>query len=110
MTVHFAPAPTSAERLEAALKRVTERHAFTRVEAAFAPGAGTTVLLLSDDPQRSPEALDVIVVLPEALRALGRPLCACVADAEVSAVLARRFGVARLPAVVAFRDGAWLGA
>ena len=29
---------------------------------------------------------------------------------EVSAVLARRFGVARLPAVVAFRDGAWLGA
>ncbi|HMW50510.1 MAG TPA: hypothetical protein PLN96_13950 [Zoogloea sp.] len=110
MTVHFAPAPSATERLEAALRRLTERHAFTRVDAAFEPPAGTAVLLLSDDPQRSPEALDVIVVLPEALRALGRPLSACVADAEASAVLARRFGVARLPAVVAFRDGAWLGA
>lgn len=112
MSVQFAPPQSSLDKLDVALKRLAERHGFERVAdaATFDAGAGLAVLLLTDDPQRSPESLDVIVVLPEALQALGLPARRFAADAQVSPQLAKRFGASRFPAVVVLRDGAYLGA
>lgn len=115
MSAQFAPPQSSLDKLDAALKRLTERNGFVRLadeaalDAALDAG-GFAVLLLTDDPQRSPESLDVAVVLPEALRAIGAPARGLAADAVLSPALARRFGVNRYPAVVVLRDGAYLGA
>ena len=114
MSAQFAPPPSSLDKLDAALKRLAERNGFMRLadEAALDAALdadGLAVLLLTDDPQRSPESLDVAVVLPEALRALGVPACGLAAGADLSPALARRFGVNRYPAVVVLRGGAYLG-
>lgn len=112
MTLQFAPPQSSLDKLEAALRRLVERHGFALVEegAAFEAGEGFTLMLLTDDPQRSPESLDVAVVLPEALKALGLPARCFAADSLQSPGLGKRYGVNRYPAVVALRDGAYLGA
>lgn len=112
MTLQFAPPQSSLDKLDAALKRLVARHGFSLVpEAAeFAAGPGLAVLLLTDDPQRSPESLDVAVVLPEALQALKLEARCFAGDALVSPALARRYGVSRFPAVVLFSDEAYLGA
>ncbi|WP_374264039.1 hypothetical protein [Zoogloea sp.] len=113
MSAQFAPPQSSLDKLDAALRRLVERHAFSRLADpdAFDGLAldGLAVLLLTDDPQRSPESLDVAVVLPEALRALGLVATALVADAGASPALARRFGVNRYPAVVVLQGGEYLG-
>lgn len=114
MNTQFAPPPSSLARLDEALRRMEDRHAFERicaasqVDSALAAG-GYVVLLLTDDPQRSPESLDVAVVLPEALASLQLSARRLVADAQMSPELARRYGVQRYPAVVVLRDGAYLG-
>ena len=115
MSAQFAPPPSTLDKLDAALKRLADRHGFTRLanEAALdaaLDGSGLAALLLTDDPQRSPESLDVAVVLPEALRALGVTASGLAAGADLSPALARRFGVNRYPAVVVLRGGAYLGA
>jgi hydrogenase-1 operon protein HyaE len=112
MTLQFAPPQSSLDKLDAALRRLVERHAFALVEegAAFEAGEGFVLLLLTDDPQRSPESLDVAVVLPEALAALALPARCFAADSVHSPGLGKRYGVNRYPAVVALRDGAYLGA
>ena len=115
MSAQFAPPQSSLDKLDAALRRLVERHAFSRLADADADAFdglaldGLAVLLLTDDPQRSPESLDVAVVLPEALRALGLVATALVADAGASPALARRFGVNRYPAVVVLQGGEYLG-
>ena len=114
MSAQFAPPQSSLDKLDAALRRLVERHAFSRLADADAFDGlaldGLAVLLLTDDPQRSPESLDVAVVLPEALRALGVTASGLAAGADLSPALARRFGVNRYPAAVVLRDGDYLGA
>lgn len=112
MTLQFAPPQSSLDKLDLALRRLVERNGFARVAdaATFEAGEGFVLLLLTDDPQRSPESLDVAVVLPEALKALNLPARCYVADSVLSPLLARRFGLNRYPSVVALRDGAYLGA
>lgn len=111
MTLQFAPPQSSLDKLDAALRRLVERHGFVRVAdaAAFEAGEGFVLLLLTDDPQRSPESLDVAVVLPEAFKVLGLPARCFAADSMHSPGLGKRYGLNRYPAVVALRDGAYLG-
>ena len=69
---------------------------------------GEHALLLSGDPVRFPEALDVAVVLPELHAALGQSFTIGAVPADCEDLLARRLGVQRWPALVFFRDGQYL--
>jgi len=110
MSLQLAPGPTSLDRLETAIGRLQRKHGFQRVagnDPDF-PG-GLVALLLTDDPQRNLEVLDVCVILPEALKPLGGEVARWVAGPDTAAGLMQKFGVARAPAVVFLRDGQYLG-
>lgn len=111
MSLNLAPGQTSLERIEAAISRMQQKHAFFRVDRSspeFPPGL--TALLLTDDPQRNLEVLDACVILPEALKPLGEHVVRWVAGPDFAPALMQQYGVARAPAVVFLRDGQYLGA
>ncbi len=111
MSLTLAPGQTSLERLETALARMVQKHGFQRVDRADAEfPAGLCALLLTDDPQRNLEVLDACVILPEALKGLDERVARRVAGAELAPALLQKYGVARAPAVVFLRDGAYVGA
>lgn len=110
MSLEFAPGPTSLDRLETAIGRLQQKHGFQRVrDAAAGFPAGLCALLLTEDPQRNPEVLDACVILPEALKPLGDAVVRLVAGPDVAPALQQTFAIARPPAVVFLRDGAYLG-
>lgn len=110
MSFELKAGPTSLERLETAIGRMTQKNGFERLAAADAPcPAGLTALLLTEDPQRNLEVLDACVILPEALKPLGDRVARRVAGPEVAPALMQRYGVARAPAVVFLRDGEFVG-
>lgn len=80
---------------------------------AFEQEGGDAVLFFGGDPVRFPEALDVAVVLPELLAALGSPggpgTRVGVVPRDVEDTLARRYAVQRWPSIVFLRDGGYLG-
>ena len=94
------------------LERLETRHGFLRLTAdevdAFA-AAGDSLLLLTDEPQTCPEAWDMALVLPEALKAWPGRFRVGVADPAASREIAARFGASQLPAMLFQRDGAWVG-
>jgi hydrogenase-1 operon protein HyaE len=75
---------------------------------AFLAEAGDRVLLLSGDPVRFPEALDVAVVLPELQAAHPGRFRVGVVDREHEEAIARRFGCNRWPSLIFLRDGAYV--
>ena len=106
--------PTAASALAGFIDRLVEQHGFTRINAAdidgFAAAEGDSIVLLTYDPVRVPETLDVIVVLPEVIKAhAGRIRCA-VLDPEESQLAKARFGITRWPAMVFQRAGQYVGA
>jgi hydrogenase-1 operon protein HyaE len=107
------PDSPAGDRFEALLRRLENQHHLCRVAGdgvdAFAAGPGDSVLLLTDTPQRCPEAWDLAVVLPEVVRAWAGRLRAGVADPQASAPIAARFGIARFPALLFQRDGHYVG-
>ena len=110
MSLNLAAGPSSLERLETAISRMLQKHAFLAVDRDHPDfPAGLTALLLTDDPQRNLEVLDACVILPEALKPLGDAIARRVAGAEASAGLMKQYGVARAPAVVFLRDGEFVG-
>jgi hydrogenase-1 operon protein HyaE len=112
MTTQFelAAAPAGRERLAQALARLTRQYAFQPItDLAAALAAGTHVLLLTADPQGAPETLDAAVILPEALKTGAGEVTRWVAEPEASAEIARQYSIARFPAVLFLRDGAYLG-
>ena len=80
---------------------------------AFEQEGGEAVLFFGGDPVRFPEALDVAVVLPELLAALGSSgstgTRVGVVPRDVEDALARRYAVQRWPSIVFLRDGGYLG-
>lgn len=110
MSLTLAAGPTSLERLETAIGRMVQKHAFQRVDRENLQfPAGACVLLLTEDPLRNPEVLDACVILPEALKEAGDQIQRLVAGPEASAALQQRFGVARPPAAIFLRDGEFHG-
>lgn len=110
MSLQLAPGQTSLERIEAAISRMQQKHAFFRVDRSSPEfPVGLTALLLTDDPQRNLEVLDACVILPEALKPLGDAVARWVAGPDFAPGLMQQYGVARAPAVVFLRDGQYLG-
>ena len=77
---------------------------------SFIGGAGERMVLFADDPRKVPEVWDVAVLLPELVAAAGGGLQVGLLLPEVARGLAGRYGVSRWPALVFFRDGAYVGA
>lgn len=101
---------SAAERLA----RQAARHGLALLDAAafetFAGGEGDRVVLLAEDPVRVPETWDLLVVLSELLKL--RPGCyrAGLLEAGAARALAPRHAIARLPALLFLREGAFVGA
>ena len=109
-----SPVPAPASALDAFVDRLVAQHGFVRIDAdgidGFAAADGDSILLLTHDPVRVPETLDVAVVLPEVLKGYaGRFRCA-VLDPLQSQAAKARFGVSRWPALVFQRAGRYVGA
>lgn len=110
MSLELKAGPTSLERLETALGRMQQKHAFYRVDRKNPEfPAGLTALLLTEDPQRNLEVLDACVILPEALKQAGGLIARWVAGPDFAPGLMQQYGVPRAPAVVFLRDGAFVG-
>lgn len=110
MSLELKAGPTSLERLETAISRLLQKHGFFPVDRSNPEfPAGLTALLLTEDPQRNLEVLDACVILPEALKPVGEQIARWVAGPDFSAALMQQYGVARAPAVVFLRDGAFVG-
>ncbi len=114
----FAPPPAQeafdaapASPFQQGLQRLRERNGFIALEAdgvdAFVNAAGDGVILLTDDPQRCPEAWDMVVVLPEALDAVrAEPACTfrrAYAAPALSRDIAAAYGISRYPALLFVR-------
>ncbi|MFO1318262.1 MAG: hydrogenase [Burkholderiales bacterium] len=76
----------------------------------FASEPGDHVLFLGGDPVRFPECLDVAVIVPELQGAFPGRFTVGVVPREQEAVVARRFGVNRWPALVFLRGGRYVTA
>jgi len=110
MSHTLAPGLTSLDRLENAIGRMQQKHGFQRVESSNPDfPEGLCALLLTEDPQRNLEVLDACVILPEALKPLGEGISCWVAGPDTAPALMQKYGVARAPAVIFLRDGAYLG-
>jgi len=98
-------------------KRVLERHGLPQVDAAtvdrfleLSDEAGAVAVLLSaGDPARFPEAMDVVVVLPELIEAFQGRLCGAVIARDAESGLGQRFGVRVQPTLIFVRNGETLG-
>lgn len=103
---------------EARLQSLLERHrdagllclVEARALSAHAAGCGDLAVLLTEDPGRCAEAWDLAVVFPEVLRLHAGRLDAAAAMPRDSAEIARRYGVARFPALLMLRGGEYVGA
>lgn len=114
------PAPLTEaadDRLDTLFRRLAARHAIVGLDTSAAAGwtapAGPQLLLLLEEPRRSPESWDMAVLLPEIVSAVAGAfpgLGATVADPAASRTLSARYATSRLPALIAFRDGDYLGA
>jgi hydrogenase-1 operon protein HyaE len=67
-----------------------------------------SVVFLSGEIERYPEATDVAVVLPELIQAFGERLTPAVAEQADHRELARRLAIVRWPALVFFRGDKYL--
>lgn len=106
--------PTPARVLDGFIERLSVQHGFVRIDAGgidgFAHAPGDSLVLMTHDPVRVPETLDVVVVLPEVLKAFPARFRCAVLDPEQSQIAKTRFGITRWPALLFQRDGHYVGA
>ena len=77
---------------------------------AFVYGHELVVLFFTNNPVQFPESNDVVVVLPELLKAWQKPVQAAVIGAGIEHELQRQFRFNRWPALVFLQRGGYLGA
>ncbi|AWI73924.1 hydrogenase [Parazoarcus communis] len=106
-------AAPNLDSLAALLERQALRHGIACVDAAglgaFVAKGGDVLILLTEDPARSPETWDVAVILPEILKTCGRRLRAAALMPADSREVAARYGITRYPAQLFLRDGDYVG-
>jgi hydrogenase-1 operon protein HyaE len=102
------------------LDRLAERYAFLASRygyqmldadswAAFAAAPGPAVALFAEDPAKVPETWDLTIILPEALRHVAGEVRVALLAPEAARKLAARYGIRFWPALLALRDGDYLG-
>ncbi len=100
-------------RLEQRLAAIGTPHGCVRLEGegmtAFLAQGGTNLLFFAEDPGKVPETWDLAVILVEALKAQSAPVRIGLLPPPLSREWAPRYGVRVWPALVALRDGGYLG-
>ena len=113
MTFSTSPATPPAQRLAARLAELQDRHGFTLLDAgsfaAFADLPGTSLVMFAEDPAKVPETWDLTIILPEALRHVAGEVRVALLAPEAARKLAARYGIRFWPALLALRDGDYLG-
>jgi len=77
--------------------------------AAFCAAPGTALVLFAEDPAKVPETWDLTIILPEALQAAGTDVRVGLLAPAAARSLASRYGIRFWPALLALRDGDYLG-
>lgn len=107
------PAPDCAERLTERFAIMRDRYGYTLLDRdgfdAFIAGPGACLILFAEDLQKIPETWDLTVILPEAVAKLEIPVRVGILAPETARLLATRYGIRIWPALLALRDGAYLG-
>lgn len=105
--------PTLA-RLGEHFQRLSAQHGCTELDGEsfeeFVRQPGESLILFAEDPQKVPETWDIAVILPELMKGLVRTPRVGLLAPEVARALAPRYGIRLWPALLAMRNGAYLGA
>jgi hydrogenase-1 operon protein HyaE len=114
MTSHGLPAGApDAARLASLLQSLATRHGFSLLSEesfpAFAQSPGDRVVLLTEDPARSPESWDLAVILPELVSLAGRRLEVGLLPVPGARAASLAHGVRSRPALLFLRDGGQVG-
>lgn len=100
--------------MTALIDRLTTELGWPRLSAetldAFAGGAGERVLFVTGDPRKTPEALDVAVILPEVVMAFQNRFRPAVIDQSIERAVRDRYDVWPVPSLIFLRDGRFIGA
>ena len=101
------------ERLQDRFGVLQARYGYQVLDAEsyeeFAKAPGNTLILFADDPTKVPETWDLTIILPEALlRMEGEVRVGLLMPADARS-LASRYGIRIWPALLALRDGEYLG-
>lgn len=103
----------SIERLHERFDVLQARHGYRLLDAdrfaGFAQTPGTTLILFADDPAKVPETWDLTIILPEALLCLEAEVRVGLLPPSAARSLAARYGIRIWPALLALRDGQYLG-
>lgn len=107
------PAPDRSERLAERFSIMRDRYGYTLLDRdgfdAFIADPGACLILFSEELQKIPETWDLTVILPEAIARLAIPVRVGILAPETARSLAARYGIRIWPALLALRDGAYLG-
>ncbi|MFA6313188.1 MAG: hydrogenase [Sterolibacterium sp.] len=107
------PTPDRSERLTERFAVMRERHGYTLLDRdgfdAFAAAPGAGLILFAEELQKIPETWDLMVILPEVVATLDLPLRVGILAPETARSLAPRYGIRVWPALLAVRDGGYLG-
>ena len=95
------------------IAQLSTKHGFTQLGAddldTFTAGPGHTLLVLTEDPLRVRETLDLAVIAPELVRAFPGRFRVGVLLPDAARAVQPRYGVRRWPALVILRDGRYVG-
>jgi hydrogenase-1 operon protein HyaE len=100
--------------MSALIDRLTTELGWPKLDAgtldAFADGPGERVLFVTGDPGKTPEALDVAVILPEVVMAFQNRFRPAVVDQSIERAVRDRYEVWPVPSLIFLRDGRFIGA
>lgn len=101
------------ERLNQRIAFLRSRHGFLPLDgesfAAFCAEPGAALILFAEDPAKVPETWDLTVILPEAVERMGVAVRVGILLPAAARALAARYGIRFWPALLALRDGQYLG-
>lgn len=94
------------------IKKIVETHNYPLLTETdyddFLAKEDVSMVVFTGDPKRYPEALDVIVVVPELEKAFPNNFTVAVVAEESERVLAQKYGITMWPALVFLKQGKYL--
>lgn len=103
----------SLERLTQRLDFLRTRHGYALLDAgscaAYVAAPGACLILFAEDPAKVPETWDLTIILPQAVARLASVVRVGVLAPPAARALAPRYGIRIWPALLALRDGEYLG-